>query len=348
SPLVIPGALDTNRLHPLATGMGFIVYQKRHAGALAVGHDGMQDGFTSALTLYPDSGTGVFVSLFSSLGVLDEWSLSAYIATVARASRHSLQRVLSETETRFAEAFLPPAQVASPAREPLADSDVSFLTGTYVNTPTHGPGAMFLTRVLSVAIVLDVFARGSSVWINGDGPYLHAGGGVLIGEDGEPKWLFGRTAEGLVLQEPDEPPFDMYVEAAWHEDARVTFLPFLLRALATIPAWIFGFMQRRSEPRRRVGYLIGYAGIAALLGIYFELEYFAAAYLANGITPALVAWRVLLISSWVAAVAALLLIAVRARELLGFGVRHRSHGACSLRCSASRRSSSSFFCLTGG
>ena len=64
--------LDMNRLHPDALGMGFLIYEKEMAGRQAIGHDGGQDGFSTSLTLFPESRVGVFVSLFSFVGIPEE------------------------------------------------------------------------------------------------------------------------------------------------------------------------------------------------------------------------------------------------------------------------------------
>ena len=47
--------LNANRVHPSASGMGFIIYEKQAAGRLAMGHDGGQDGFTTSSILFPDT-----------------------------------------------------------------------------------------------------------------------------------------------------------------------------------------------------------------------------------------------------------------------------------------------------
>ena len=80
--------LNVNRVHPLASGMGFIVYEKHAAGRLAMGHDGGQDGFTTSLILFPETRTGVFMSLFSYVGMPDDWDLSSLIDIVNRGRHH--------------------------------------------------------------------------------------------------------------------------------------------------------------------------------------------------------------------------------------------------------------------
>ena len=64
--------------------------------------------------------------------------------------------------------------------------------------------------------------------------------------------------------------------------------------------------------------LLAFSGLAALLGVYLELQYYPANYFEEGPTAALIGWRLLLNLSWLAAIAALCLIALNPRQLLGF------------------------------
>ena len=139
--------LNANRVHPLASGMGFIVYEKRAAGRLAMGHDGGQDGFTTSLILFPETRTGVFMSLFSYVGMPDDWDLSSVIDFVNRDRHHDLAATQTEIEVRFAETFLPRRTAPAPRRPEVAvETDLGFLAGTYVDTPTQGTAAMLLSQ----------------------------------------------------------------------------------------------------------------------------------------------------------------------------------------------------------
>jgi CubicO group peptidase (beta-lactamase class C family) len=309
--------LDLNRLHPLSRGLGFLIYEKDGARRQALGHDGGQDGFSSSLILFPETNTGVFVSLFSNAGIPADSGLSHILALIARGLRHNLRRVLSETERRFAEAFLPQPASGNPPILPsvAADLDLNFLDGTYV--PTHGAAATLLDRFLRVAVVLDVAVRDADVWIDGDGPLQHTGGGVLAARDGAARWLFTRTGDDVFLQQPTDLPVEAQVKKPWHWDARATVLPLLLPILLAIPALLFGLVNRRSAPSRQLGHLVAFAGFAVLLGLYFELEHFAANYFPEGPGAALVAWRLLLNVGWLAAAAALWVLLSNRRQLLG-------------------------------
>ena len=87
------------------------------------------------------------------------------------------------------------------------------------------------------------------------------------------KWLFTRTEHEIILQKSDALAFRMYVKKPWHWDAIATILPLSLPMLLAVPALVFGWVQRRWRPGRHLGYLLAFSGLAALLGIYLELQY---------------------------------------------------------------------------
>ena len=212
--------LNANRVHPLASGMGFIIYEKQAAGRLAMGHDGGQDGFTTSLILFPETRTGVFMSLFSYIGIPDDWDLSSVIDFVNRDRHHDLAATQTEIEVRFAETFLP--RRAAPAPHPpdvAVETDLGFLTGTYVSTPTQGTPAMLLSQLLNVANTMNVAATGGGVFVNDTGPFRHTGGGVLEMDGHDAKWLFTRTEHEVILQKSDALAFRMYVKRPWHWNA---------------------------------------------------------------------------------------------------------------------------------
>ncbi len=311
--------LNANRVHPLASGMGFIVYEKPAAGRLAMGHDGAQDGFTTSLILFPETRTGVFMSLFSYVGMPDDWDLSSVIDLVSRGRHHDLAGTQTEIEARFAETFLPRRMALAPRRpEAAGETDLGFLAGTYVSTPTQGTTAMLLSQVLNVATAMNVVATGDGVFVNDIGPFRHTGGGVLEMNGQEAKWLFTRTGHEVILQKSDALAFRMFVKKPWHWDARATILPLTLPILLAVPAFVFGWVQRRWRPGRNLGYLLAFSGLAALLGVYLELQYYPANYFEEGPTLALVGWRLLPNLSWFAAIAALYLIVLNLRPLLRF------------------------------
>jgi CubicO group peptidase (beta-lactamase class C family) len=311
--------LNANRVHPLASGMGFIVYEKRAAGRLAMGHDGGQDGFTTSLILFPETRTGVFMSLFSYVGLPDDWDLSSVVDFVIRDRHHNLAATQTGIEVRFAETFLPPrTALAPPLPDVAVETDLGFLTGIYVSTPTQGTAAMLLSKLLNVANTMNVVATGDGVFVNDLGPLKHTGGGVLEMSGQDAKWLFTRTEHEVILQKSDALAFRMFVKKPWHWDARATILPLSLPILLAVPALVFGWVQRRWKPGRNLGYLIAFAGLAAMLGVYLELQSYPANYFEEGPTVALLGWRLLLNLSWLAAIAALYLMASNPRRLLGF------------------------------
>ena len=318
--------LNMNRPHPDALGMGFLIYEKDMAGRYALGHDGGQDGFSTSVTLFPESRVGVSVTLFSFVGIPEDWKLSTIVDFVIRGRLHDPYGNTLRAQQRFADALLPaPAATvrARPSRQ-AADLELSSLAGNYVTTEFGGP--MLLDQLLRVATPLAVSVQGEAIRINDAGPFRHTGGGVFeIEGDGE-KWVFTRTEHEVLLQRAGALPFAMYVKRPWHWNAQLTFLPLVVPALLAVPGAIFAFSRWRSAARRALGLLVAFAGAALALGVYLELEYFADNYYPSGPTFALVAWRLLLNVGWLAALSALWVIWSGRGDLISF----RSIGATAI------------------
>jgi CubicO group peptidase (beta-lactamase class C family) len=315
--------LDMNRLHPGALGMGFLIYEKDMAGRYAMGHDGGQDGFSTSLTLFPESRVGVFVSLFSFVGIPEDWKLSTIVDFVVRGRLHDPYGNTLRAQQRFAEALLP-ARAATARAGPLrqaADLELSSLAGNYVTTEFGGP--MLLDQVLRVTTPLAVSVHGEAIRVNDTGPFRHTGGGVFEMDGDNAKWLFTRTEHEVLLQRAGALAFAMYVKRPWHWNAELTFLPLVVPGLLAVPGAIFAFSKWRSAARRGLGLLVAFAGAALVFGVYLELEHFADNYYPSGPTFALVAWRLLLNVGWLAAISALWVIWSRRRDLVSF----RSIGA---------------------
>ena len=272
--------------------------------------------------MFPESRVGVFVSLFSFVGIPENWQLSTIVDFVIRRRRHDPYGNTLRAQRRFAEALLPaPATARSKPSREAADLELSSLAGNYVTTEFGGP--MLLDQLLRVTTPLAVSVHGEAIRVNDTGPFRHTGGGVFEGDDDNAKWLFTRTEHEVLLQRADALAFEMHVKRPWHWHAWWTFLPFVVPAFLAVPGAFFAFSRWRSVPRRRLGLLIAFAGAAVVCGVYLELEYFADNYYLSGPTFALVAWRLLLNLGWLAALAALWLIWSGRRDLVSF----RSIGA---------------------
>jgi CubicO group peptidase (beta-lactamase class C family) len=320
--------LDMNRLHHDALGMGFLIYEKDMAGRYAMGHDGGQDGFSTAVTLFPESRVGVFVSLFSFVGIPEDWKLSTIVDFIIRGRRHDPYGNAQRAQQSFAETFLP-ASIATTRAGPdqrAAGLELSSLAGNYVTTQFGGP--MLLDQVLQVATPLTISVHGEAIRVDGAGPFRHTGGGVFEMDGDDAKWLFTRTEHEVLLQRAADLAFAMYVKRPWHWRAGVTFLPLVVPALLAVPGAIYALSRRRSAAKRRLGLLVALAGAAVALGVYLELEHFADNYYPSGATVALVAWRLLLNVGWLAALSALWVIGAARRDL--FSVRSLGASAASL------------------
>ena len=315
--------LDMNRLHPEALGMGFLIYEKDMAGRHALGHDGGQDGFSTSLTLFPESRVGVFISLFSFVGIPEDWKLSTIIDFATRGRLHDAYGNTMRVQQRFADALLPaPAATARarPSRQ-AADLQLSALSGTYVTTEFGGP--MLLDQLLRVATPVAVSVQGEAIRVNDAGPFRHTGGGVFEMDGDNAKWLFTRTEHEVLLQRAGALAFTMYVKRPWHWNAGWTFLPLIVPALLAVPGAILAFSRWRSAARRRLGLLVAFGGAALAFGVYLELEHSADNYYPSGATLALVAWRLLLNVGWLVALSTLWVVWSDRRDLVSF----RSIGA---------------------
>jgi hypothetical protein len=265
----------------------------------------------------------VFISLFSFVGIPENWKLSTIVDFVVRRRWHDPYGNTLRAQQRFAEALLPApaARVrATPLRQ-AADLELSSLAGRYVTTEFGGP--MLLDQVLRVTTPLAVSVHGETIRVNDTGPFRHTGGGVFEMDGDNAKWLFTRTEHEVLLQRAGALPVQMYVKRPWHWDAGLTFLPLVVPGLLAVPGAIFAFWRWRSAARRGLGLLVAFAGAALVLGVYLELEYFADNYYPSGPTFALVAWRLLLNVGWLAALSALWVIWSGRRDLVSF----RSIGA---------------------
>jgi CubicO group peptidase (beta-lactamase class C family) len=315
--------LDMNRLHPGALGMGFLIYEKDMGGRYAMGHDGGQDGFSTSLTLFPESRVGVFISVFSFVGIPESWKLSTIVDFVIRGRLRDPYGNTLRAQQDFADALLPVPAATARARgsRQAADLELSSLAGNYVTTEFGGP--MLLDQLLRVTTPLAVSAHGEAIRVNDAGPFRHTGGGVFEMDGDNTKWLFTQTEHEVLLQRAGAMPFAMHVKRPWHWNAALTFLPLAVPALLVVPGAIFAFSRWRSAARRRLGLLVAFAGAALVFGVYMELEHFADNYYPSGPTVALVAWRLLLNVGWLAALSALWVIGSGRRDLVSF----RSIGA---------------------
>jgi CubicO group peptidase (beta-lactamase class C family) len=310
--------LAMNRLHPSALGMGFLIYQKDMGGRQAIGHDGGQDGFSTSLTLFPESGVGVSVSLFSFVGIPETWRLSTIVDFATRVRQHDPYGNTQSAVQRFADAHLPVPMVPAGAGPPrqAAGLELSSLAGNYV--PTEFGGPMLLDQLLRVATPIAVAVDGEGLRVNGAGPFRPAGAGVFEMDGDSTPWLFTRTEHEVLLQRAGAAPFVMHVKRPWHWNAALTFVPLVVPALLAVPGAIFAFTKRRSAARRRLGLLTAFAGVALAVGLYLELEYFADNYYPSGPTVSLVAWRLLLNVAWLAALSALWVTWSGRRDLISF------------------------------
>ncbi len=310
--------MNQNRVHAQAKGMGFIIYEKEFAGRFAMGHDGGQDGFSTIMTLFPDSGTGVFISLFSYPGIPLEFNLSTVLDFFGRGQLVDTYGPANVAVGAFAEKFIP-LSTASPIAVDSTFQPLSLdgLSGTYLDT--RAVGSALIDRILRVLGVLKVEVEGEEVTIAGQGPFRQTGSGMLTldGENGE--WYFTDKGENVFLQHSAGVAMSMFAKVPWHMNMRWVVLPLILPLLFLIPRLLISLIRQKNSSFRKLGNLALLAGVGVGLGLYLELEYFAANYYPDGATIYLIGWRMLFNIGWVAALITLALVVSRRQTLFGFG-----------------------------
>ena len=318
--------MDTNRFHPLAKGMGYIMYEKARDGHHSIGHDGGQTGFSTSLTLFPETGTGIFISLFSYIGIPALDTVSMWLDFIQRGSLVDNYGAANGAVAEFAETFFPEPREHPMLEESSFDrDDLSILDGIYVDT--RQIGSLLHTRMMRTLATMKVEATSDEVIIDGKGPYRQSGDRLLTME-GEPlEWFYQVKGDHVVMQNSDGLGIAMFAKQPWHQQAKFAVFPLLPVLLLALPALFFARRQRECPARRKLGYLVCFSGLALWVGLYFEFEHFAEVYYRQGPGLFLFGWRALINLSWVSALFALYVAFANCRELVavnGFVVGLRS------------------------
>lgn len=311
---------DQSRWHPQLTGMGFIIAEGNLHGRRTMGHSGGQNGFSTMMTLFPESNTGVFISLFTSyagIPYVDD-TLSYRIDQMERgaalAELNQYQRMTMAVQS-FAERFIEPTplktRLSAPTRriEPLA-----VLNGHFVmnNANVYPLMERMFAALLEVA-ALDVSVRGNDVYISGQGPYREVEPYVLQQEGNPVRWIFTVRGGTTIMNNTAGGAMADFYKVENYISGRYTVLPLLAALIFCLGAGVYAW-ARRSSAARTATALAFAAGGAVLVGLLCEFEFFPGEYFHEGGSALMYGWRALLNAGWLAALIALGLMLVRYRS----------------------------------
>lgn len=301
---------DQNRWHPQLNGMGFIIFEGSLQGRRTMGHSGGQDGFGTMMTLFPESNTGVFMSVFTSFAGLprnndtltyriDLMKRGAAFAAVNQYGR------MTSVMTSFAEQFIPPSPLKSKLSAPTKRVEpLSVLNGHFVaNNANVFPLMERMFVALTEAGAMEVTVRGDDVFIAGQGPYREAEPYVLQ-KDGDPvRWIFTvRDGMPILNSTAGRAPSDFY-QVKHYLSGRYTVLPLLAALIVSLTAGLYSLLRRTSTARTLTA-LVFLAGGAALVGLLCEFQLFGHEYFSKGGSALMVGWRMLINAGWLAALVA--------------------------------------------
>ena len=310
--------MDQNRFHPLAKGLGLIMFEYGIGDTYSIGHSGGQDGFSTTMVLFPDNKTGIFISQFTFMGIPSRHNLSMIMDMIGRGSLVNPYSEANKVIAEFAETYIPESSKSEqPVASEFTKDDLSKLAGVYADT--RGVGIQLLARVSRTLSTLPVSVSGDEVMIGGKGPYNQTGDRLLTMEGDSLKWFYKINGDHAVLQNSNGLAIAMFSKQPWHQQAKFVVFPLLLAILLAVPALIFGLVKRQSPASRNVGFLVFFSGLAVLVGFYLDMEYFTANYYPEGATLAMISWRLLINLGWVAALVALYTLIKNRPELIGFG-----------------------------
>ncbi len=238
-----------HRHDPRLPGNAHGWWEERVAGVDLVSHGGTQPGFETILSLAPEHGVGLFVSLNATQG-----------REVWRALRPELL-----------ERLLPDVVAAAAAAEPAVQSGVDLdpYVGTYQGTRY---GTTTIARLEKLTQRLVVGRDGDALTFFGS-RYLPQGDGLFVEEGGDRRLAFLGDGASATTFLPSDNPRQAYHRLAWHERGGLhagAVLAALVTLLALGLAWPWATGRGRSgvrTPGRRAA-LVTTAAFLAMIGLF--------------------------------------------------------------------------------
>jgi hypothetical protein len=237
-----------HRHDPRLPGNAHGWWEERVAGVDLISHGGTQPGFETILSVAPEHGIGLFVSVNATQG------------------REVWRSLRSELLPRLAPDVAANAAATAPAV--VVGVDLGRYVGTYQGT-RHGTTT--IARLEKLTQRLEVGRDGDALALRGS-RYLPQGDGLFVEEGGDRRLLFVGDGAATTLL-PSENPRQAYHRLAWHERGglhAVAVLAALLTLLALVVAWPRLTGQGRSgvrTPGRRAS-LVAAAAFLVLIGLF--------------------------------------------------------------------------------
>ena len=237
-----------HRHDPRLPGNAHGWWEERVAGIALISHGGTQPGFETNLSVAPERGIGLFVSVNATQG-----------RAVWQALRSELLRGLAPYATDEA--------AAGPAV--LAGVDLDRYVGTYQGTRY---GTTTIARIAKLAQRFDIGRDGDALTFFGS-RYLPQGDGMFVEEGGDRQLVFlgdGVTASTFL---PSDNPRQAYHRLAWHERgllhaaAVLTALGTLLVLIVAWP-WLTGRRRTGVNTPGRSAALVTAALFLILIGLF--------------------------------------------------------------------------------
>ncbi len=300
---------DQNRLHPLLYGMGFIIVEGSLAGRRTMGHTGGMNGFSTNMTLFPESKLGVFISVFTSYAGIptDNDDVPYRIGLMKRAAAladlnqyHRMETAIAAVAEKFAAPAVPHSRLRAPDKrnEPLA-----ILDGHYAMANSNVyPLMERMLIALADPAHLVVEVRGEEVTIGGQGPYREVEPYVLQKDDDPTRWVAIVRNGAVLLSNTGHTAASPWLKKENYVSGKLTVLPLFVAILLCLSAGVYAAL-RRAGSVRIVPAIACAAGAAALVGLWLEFQHFPTEYFRYGGSAFMYGWRALIHVGWVAALA---------------------------------------------
>jgi len=311
---------DQNRWHPSLPGLGFIIYETQVSGRRSMGHNGGQDGFSTAMNLFPESGVGIFASVFTYPGIPDQGNLSFYLDMMKRgaalASANGYLR-MNEAWNDFAETFLPPSGLVTSLPHPAERNEpLSVLDGRFASG--RGNSYPVMDRVFGAFGHIGVDVKGDQVFIAGKGPYREVAPYELAMDGDDIHYAFRVNQGAVVLNSSNGFAAAPLLKQPWHYRGGLTVLPLMLAIGLGLPAGFYAVFRKKNPDARLLCGAAFAAAACLLIGLLLDFQYFPMEFFAKGSGPLMWFWRLLIQLGWAAAVYGLFLAVTRRKELYGF------------------------------